>query len=168
MESRANIAKRPIHVMLVGIPIGLWVFSLISDLIYLGGGVTVWKTVAYYTLAGGIVGAIVAAVFGLIDYSGIKAPNVKRLATAHMILNVVVLLLFTINLYLRYRGFDSGIPVTLSVVAIAMLGVSGWLGATMVHVLGQSVWPVDETVSRELPNAPPTRTAGRTRIHRTA
>src|SRR5215212_3435021 len=59
METPASIAKHPIHPMLVALPIGLWVFSLVSDIIYRAGwGSAVWNDVAFYTLAGGIVGAL--------------------------------------------------------------------------------------------------------------
>ncbi|HZE60970.1 MAG TPA: DUF2231 domain-containing protein [Burkholderiales bacterium] len=34
MRTLANIAQHPIHPMLVAIPIGLWIFSLICDLVY--------------------------------------------------------------------------------------------------------------------------------------
>jgi Amt family ammonium transporter len=45
--------------MLVPIPIGLWLFSLACDLIgRFGGGGGAWTTVAFYTMVGGIVGAL--------------------------------------------------------------------------------------------------------------
>jgi hypothetical protein len=34
MASPANIAKHPLHPILVLLPIGLWIFSLLSDLVY--------------------------------------------------------------------------------------------------------------------------------------
>lgn len=47
MASPASVAKHPIHPILVTIPIGLWIFALVSDLIFLfGGGNPVWKDVA--------------------------------------------------------------------------------------------------------------------------
>src|SRR5439155_1300719 len=62
MRTPANIARHPIHPMLVAIPIGLWIFSLICDLVYrFGGGNPNWQVVAWYTLVGGILGALVAA-----------------------------------------------------------------------------------------------------------
>jgi uncharacterized membrane protein len=54
--------------MLVPLAIGLWIFSLVCDLIHLRAGAdAVWATVAFYTMGGGIVGALLAAVPGLID-----------------------------------------------------------------------------------------------------
>src|SRR6476661_2694429 len=68
VRTPANIAGHPIHPMLVTIPIGLWIFSFVCDLAFVfGRGAPVWSTVALYTMAGGIVGALAAAVFGFID-----------------------------------------------------------------------------------------------------
>ena len=53
MRSSANIGGHPIHPMLVPLPIGLWVFSFVADLIFLWRGNPAWETVAFYTLAGG-------------------------------------------------------------------------------------------------------------------
>jgi hypothetical protein len=64
MSTPASIAKHPLHPMLVVFPIGLWIFSLIADFIFLSGGDARWNDVAFYTIAGGLVGALVAAVAG--------------------------------------------------------------------------------------------------------
>ena len=66
MRTPANIAKHPIHPMLIPIPIGLWIFSLVCDLIQAAGSADpAWPTVALYTMGGGIVDALAAAVPGL-------------------------------------------------------------------------------------------------------
>ena len=47
MRTPASLAKHPIHPMLVVFPIGLWIFSLICDLIGMSVATTgVWSTVA--------------------------------------------------------------------------------------------------------------------------
>ncbi len=69
MASPASVAKHPIHPMFVVFPIGLWIFSFIMDLIYyFGSGTEIWNIVALYTMIGGIIGALIAAVPGLIDF----------------------------------------------------------------------------------------------------
>ena len=51
------------HPMLITLPIGLWLFSFACDRIYqFGGEDAVWKTVALYTMAGGVAGALLAAI----------------------------------------------------------------------------------------------------------
>lgn len=80
MSSPESIKKHPVHPMLVGFPIGLWVFALVCDVVHTASGNVVWQTVATYCVAGGIVGAILAAVPGLIDYFSIDEVEMKRIA----------------------------------------------------------------------------------------
>ena len=143
MATRASIARHPIHPMLIAFPIGLWGFSLFCDLAYHGGAQNVfWKDMAFYTMAGGFITALVAAVPGLVDYGTIIDRRVKQIGTSHLVLNLVVVALYAVNLWLR-RGAppDRTGPVWLSAVSLALLVVSGWLGAEMVHVYGVSVEP---------------------------
>ncbi len=80
--------KHPLHPMLVGLPIGLWVFALVCDVVYQINGNAVWQTVATYCVAGGIAGAILAAVPGLIDYFSIGEAQMKRIANLHLAVNM--------------------------------------------------------------------------------
>ena len=143
MRTPASIGKHPIHPMLVAFPIGLWIFSLVCDLI----GLTVdepqvWFTVALYTMVGGLIGALLAAVPGLIDllyYKGGKPP-VKRIALTHMAINLTAVALYIINVVMRIGAHESiRIPILLSLIGVALIGVSGWLGGQMVHVYGVGV-----------------------------
>ena len=101
----ATIAKHPIHPMLVVFPIGLWIFSLVCDLVYLFGPANpLWRDMAFYTMAGGWIGALAAAVPGLIDYFSMSPGAAKRTATTHMTLNLVVVTLYAINLWIRWAA----------------------------------------------------------------
>jgi uncharacterized membrane protein len=124
----------------VPIPIGLWIFSLVCDLISLAGYAGAWTTVALYTMVGGIVGALVAALPGLIDLLSLP-PGPRGTALAHMTINLTVVALFAINTWLRWPDPASfrGAPFWLSVVGVALLAVSGWLGGKMVYVHGIAV-----------------------------
>jgi uncharacterized membrane protein len=136
MRTPASIAGHPIHPMLVPLPIGMWVLSLACDIIAaFAADPTSWKTVALYAMVGGIIGALLAAVFGLVDLLSLP-PAIRRTALAHMSINLVVVVLFVIDAWLRVSGSD---PVWLSVVAILLLLVSGWLGGKMVYRLGVAV-----------------------------
>jgi uncharacterized membrane protein len=138
---RASVAGHPIHPMLVVFPIGLWVFSLIADLIYQWDwGGHAWSVVAYYTMAGGIVGALLAAIPGLIDLLSIENPKAKRIGVAHMVINLVVVALYAVNLFIRSQGVYSGnVGVALSVAGVALLSLSGWLGGELVYVYGVAI-----------------------------
>lgn len=146
MRTPASIFQHPIHPMLVVFPIGLWIFSLICDLIRVAGGAAdTWALVAYYAMVGGFIGALCAAVPGFIDllyYKGGAAP-VKKLALTHMVINLAAVVLYAVNIWLRSgaggpgTGFST--PVVLSIIGVAMIFVSGWLGGQMVHVYGVGV-----------------------------
>lgn len=138
MRTPARIAKHPIHPMLVPIPIGLWLFSLFCDLVHRFGGASPnWEVVAWYTMIGGIVGALLAALPGLVDLLSLPSP-VKRIGVAHMALNLTIVALYVINAWLRRNGVGDG-EIWLSVLSIVLLGVSGWLGGHMVYVHGVAV-----------------------------
>jgi uncharacterized membrane protein len=146
MRTPATIAKHPIHPMLVGVPIGLWIMSLVCDLVAAGGsGNPEWAVVALYTMVGGIVGALAAAVPGFVDMLALRG-GLKRIALTHMAINLTVVALYVANAWMRMAGgavdpAPAATPTTLglSVLAIGMLAVSGWLGGKMVHVHGVAV-----------------------------
>lgn len=143
MKDRIRFKNHPIHPMLIPFPIGLWIFSLVADFIFRAGGNQAWATVAYYSMAGGIIGAIAAAVPGFLDYLAMNASKTKSIATRHMLFNVIALVLFTWNFFLREPGAPvSGFPFFLSIVGVLFILVSGWLGGHMVYVHGMAV---DET-----------------------
>jgi uncharacterized membrane protein len=146
MRTPASVAKHPIHPMLVAIPIGLWVFSLACDVIRVMNpdSNVDWAGLAWYSMVGGIIGALVAAVPGFIDMLSLR-EGLKRIALVHMTLNLTVVALYVVNAYLRTRDVDDG-AVWLSVVAAALLICSGWLGGKMVHVHGVSVETPPEPV----------------------
>jgi uncharacterized membrane protein len=147
METRATVAEHPVHPMLIPFPIALWIFSLASDLISLFGfGGPVWKDIALYTMVGGIVGGLAAAIPGYIDYRSLSDPVIVRVARMHMIINVGLIVLFTINAGLRImNGTEAVLPVFLSALGVAALGVSGWLGGELVYVQGVAVQPDRES-----------------------
>src|SRR5689334_19366941 len=98
--------------MLVAFPIGLWGFSLVCDLIFtFGVQAPVWKTVALYTMVGGFVGALAAAIPGLIDLLSLP-HGPRRTAILHMCVNLVVVTLFAVNIWMRVSAGDAGIGST--------------------------------------------------------
>ena len=86
------------------------------------------------SLKNGILGALAAAVFGLIDLRALP-PHVKGIAQKHMTLNLIVVGLYAINAWLRIApGGYTDATLILSIVAVLLLGISGWLGGHMVYV----------------------------------
>ncbi len=147
MRAKANIGGHPIHPLLVAIPIGLWIFSLVADLIFVWRGNPAWEYVAFYTLAGGCVGALLAAVFGLIDLLGITDTQAFRTGLMHAGCTVASLVIFAASFYLRttgglqITGAGSKIPVVVSFIGIIVLLIAGWLGGELVFRYGAGVDP---------------------------
>jgi uncharacterized membrane protein len=144
MQTPASIARHPIHPMLITIPVGLWIFSFVCDLVvYFSDGTetgVLWFVIGYWTMAGGLVGALLAAIPGLVDYFSLKDHRIKTLATTHMSINLTVVALYGVNLWLRgTEPPDFLVGMGLSVVGIVLLGASGWIGGEMVHVHGVGV-----------------------------
>jgi uncharacterized membrane protein len=146
MSTPASIAKHPIHPILVAFPIGLWVFSVIADLVvYFGGGGTAWKDVAFYTLGGGIVGAVLAAVPGFVDFLTITDRAARRTAIVHLVSNVTALVLFAVSYWLRWIGTVGFVPIAVSIVALLSVSVGGWFGGELVFKHNMGVTPPQET-----------------------
>lgn len=147
MRTPASIFKHPIHPMLIVFPIGLWIFSLACDLIRLAGASgNVWSTVAFFGMIGGLIGALCAAIPGFIDLLFHKGgvPPLKKVDLTHMAINLTAVVLYAINIWLRANGpanlgTSLSTPVLLSIIGVALLFVSGWLGGQMVHVYGVGV-----------------------------
>jgi uncharacterized membrane protein/nitrite reductase/ring-hydroxylating ferredoxin subunit len=134
----------PLHPMLVHLPIGLFFLSFIFDIasksVDAGDRSRAFVLPAFYTMSVGVFFALVAAVPGLADYSSIRRDHpARKAATWHMILNVAVVALYIVNLVIRNRTHDpfatavATTPFLLSVVAIVLLSISGWLGGKMVY-----------------------------------
>lgn len=143
MKTKASFARHPIHPMLVPLPIGLWIFSLVCDVLLLVDGKVVWSTLALYTVAGGVIGALLAALPGLIDLLTMRPGQVKRIAIWHLALNLSLVALYVVNFLWRSKVEPTALgPAALSLFAVLLLGISGWLGGEMVYVHGVAVEPV--------------------------
>ena len=68
MESRAKAAGHAIHPMLIVFPLGLLTTAVVFDVIYLFNDKEGFALASGYAIAAGIIGGLVAAVFGLIDW----------------------------------------------------------------------------------------------------
>ncbi len=140
MSTRASVHNHPIHPMLIVFPIGLWVFSIICYAIFLASSVPVWRIVSLYSMGGGVVGGILAAVPGTIDFLTLGPSRVLTIAMTHMICNTVALTIFTISLVLAlfWEGHTL-VPFILSLFGLLAMGIGGWLGGSLVYEHGVGV-----------------------------
>jgi uncharacterized membrane protein len=150
MRTPASVAGHPIHPMLIVFPIGLLVFSLLCDLVSMSSPhQETWGTVAFYTMVGGFIGALIAAIPGVIDFLAMTDARIKRIAVIHMALNLIAVTLYGVNIWLRIiSSTNNGMPLILSIISVLILSASGWLGAEMVHKHGVGV-DTDSILSNE-------------------
>jgi uncharacterized membrane protein/nitrite reductase/ring-hydroxylating ferredoxin subunit len=137
MRSKAAISSHPIHPILVSFPIGLWVVGFIFDLIGIARGHASLWAAGFYCVIAGCVGAALAAVPGAIDWLTVVPPNssAKNRGLLHGSLNVIALLLFITAAYRQGSPSNQpdGLNLLLMAIGVIMIGVSGWLGGTLVY-----------------------------------
>ncbi|WP_039799230.1 DUF2231 domain-containing protein [Nocardia araoensis] len=139
----------PFHPILVTVPIGAWVASLVFDL------ASRWVDDPEFLVRGsswliaiGVLGALAAATIGFLDLLAIPTGTPAfRTGLLHMTLNLLVTIAYAVGFVWR-RGADTtrAVPVgplALSVVALAALGFSGYLGGKLAYRYGVRV--ADET-----------------------
>lgn len=145
MESRAKLFGHPIHTMLIVFPFGLLVIALLFDVLYLLTDEITFAIVSFWNIAAGVIGGLLAAIFGFIDWLAIpENTRAKRIGLLHGLGNATVLVLFAASWLLRLNNPDY-LPTTLAFLLVlvgGMIGlVSGWLGGELVDRLGVGVDP---------------------------
>src|SRR5438874_5389681 len=128
MRSTARISSHPIHPMLVALPLGLWIGSWIFDVIGAISGNAYLFAASFYSAVAGIVGALLAAVPGAIDWLTVVPPNssAKKRGAIHGSLNVLILIAFLVIAFRRGGAANpaDGVELTISTIAIVVLGIS--------------------------------------------
>ncbi|MHB9029480.1 MAG: DUF2231 domain-containing protein [Candidatus Latescibacterota bacterium] len=138
MLSRARIAKHPVHPMLITLPIGMWVFALVSQIVYFNNGDLSWRTAATYAMAGGVISAVLAAIAGFIELFAIPPSRVRTIAIWHMTLNLTIAAIFAVAFSLNMADSPNA-ALILAVIGVSLLLASGWLGWTMVYIYHMGV-----------------------------
>lgn len=140
----------PFHPLLVTLPIGAWVSSLVFDVVSrVGSEPQAFAMGSRWLLGIGIIGALAAAGVGFLDLLAIPGGTPARsTAYVHMSLNLGVTLAYVVSFLLRDgEGPVGGGLILLSVLALAALGVSGWLGGKLTYRFGVRV--VDESTQAD-------------------
>lgn len=131
-RSTAQVAGHPLHPMLVPFPIAGFAGALVCDLISTTD--PFWTRASEYLLGAGIVMALLAAVMGFIDLLGEPRIRALTIAWVHFLGNLVIVLIEAFNWYRRYSsGTADTTGVILSLIAVVLMLVTGWLGWEMVY-----------------------------------
>lgn len=139
MKSKAAIGTHPIHPMLVPIPIGAYFLALMADLMHFSGRDPFWYRFAFFCIGVGILTGLLAAVFGAIEYFGVRMSAAGgRVATWHAVLNVTATALYAVSWWLRRHDAALGndrfsLAFGLAVLSFLILGAAGWLGGNLAY-----------------------------------
>ena len=160
MESRAKLLGHPIHPMLIVLPLGMFIAAVVFDAIFIWRDSLAFSLGAYWNIAGGILGGLLAAIFGLIDWLAIPAgTRAKRIGLLHGALNVLVILAFAVAWLQRGATLNHAPTYGVFFLEVAALGVgavSGWLGGELVDRLAVGV---DDGANLDAPSSLSRRSA---------
>src|SRR3954468_23795603 len=116
----------PFHPMLVTVPIGAWVCSLVFDIAsyavaspgFLAQGST-------WLIGIGVVGALVAAMVGFLDLIAIPTgTRAYRTGLVHMTLNLAVTAAFVANFFWRQADHGPAAPVAAGPLVLSVLSLA--------------------------------------------
>jgi len=141
-HSTVSIRGRPLHAMLVPIPIVCFVGTLVTDIVYWQTAAMLWADISAWLLVIGILVSLFAATAGLIDFFGDRRIRELRAAWIHALGNITALVLSIFNALIHTRdAYTSVVPsgLILSALVVAILLVTGWNGWTMVYRHGVGV-----------------------------
>lgn len=137
-HSTAQIARHPLHPMLVPFPIVCFIGTLLTDLAYWRTAEMMWADFSAWLLTAGLFFGALAAVAGLIDFVGARGIRRHRIAWIHMLGNLLAWLLALLNAFIHTRdAWTSVVPtgLVLSALVVLILLVTGWLGGSLVYRL---------------------------------
>ena len=141
------------HPALVALPVGLLTGTVLADIAYLFISKNqMWLDISFWTNAAGVVTALIAAVFGFIDYFGIAHGAARKPATLHMVLNLVMVTLFAGALFAFPYGQAAPnilVPFTLQFLGFALMMGAGYLGGELVFTHKLGVLEDQEPAARE-------------------
>ncbi|GAB3617682.1 hypothetical protein GCM10027416_22390 [Okibacterium endophyticum] len=134
----------PFHPIAVTVPIGAWTAAIVFDIVgYFSADPAAFATGAMWLVGIGIVGALLAALFGLLDFSMLASGTPARATAAtHMILNLVAIALFAVSFVLRLNSAPGELNTAafiVSVIGYLLVGASGYLGGKLAYHYGVRV-----------------------------
>jgi uncharacterized membrane protein len=142
MESRVKLFGHAVHPILVVFPLGLFATAVVFDAIGWATGNGIWMEASFRIIAAGIIGGMISALFGLIDFQSIPwNTRAKRIGIWHGLGNVAVVLLFGASWLTRWPSPSNpgALPVLLSLGGALLMLITGWLGGELVERLGVGV-----------------------------
>jgi uncharacterized membrane protein len=135
-HSTVAVAGHPLHPMLVPFPIVCFVLTLVFDIAYARTAQMQWANFSAWLLVIGLILAALAALAGVIDFFGDRRIRALPAVWIHGIGNAIAVILSIWNAFVHSRdAYTSVVPtgLTLSVIVVLILLVTGWMGWEMVY-----------------------------------
>ena len=135
----------PFHPILVTVPIGAWTASLVFDIAsHVTAGPGFLAQGSLWLIGVGVIGAVLAACFGVLDLFALpERTRARRTAVIHASLNLIITAAYAAGFAWRYKAVHPApVPaaqIALSVVSLAALAVSGYLGGKLTYRYGVRV-----------------------------
>jgi nitrite reductase/ring-hydroxylating ferredoxin subunit/uncharacterized membrane protein len=130
----------PLHPAITDVPVTAWSLTAIFDIIWLITG-TQWAAYgSFVTVIVGLIGALFAAVTGLVDWSDTYGAE-RRVGLDHALFNVTATLLYLVSFILRLSSGpgDNIVAAIIGFIGLASVIYAAYLGGDMVFSKGTGV-----------------------------
>jgi len=136
MRNKASYKSHPIHPILIVFPSAFLSGCVILDSISIfAEKETLWEVGKILAIMG-IIGGLIAAIPGIIDFVYTIPPDssARKRAIKHALLNVSSLVLFSLAIVIRQNELSSRFVVLgIEVVGFVLLLIAAWHGGTLVY-----------------------------------
>jgi uncharacterized membrane protein len=136
--------------------LGLLSTAAIFDVLYVVTGQDGFATAAFYAIAAGVIGGLLAGLFGFLDFLAVpQGTRAKRVGVVHGVGNVIALALFVLSWLPRVgepANQPGAVAVVLSVLGALLGSATGWFGGELVERLRVGV---DDGANVDAPNSRP-------------
>ncbi len=136
IHSHATIAGHPIHPMLIVFPLASLVGVLITDATFMFTRNLFWAQASYWLIIASIIGGILAAIFGIVDFVLSSKVRGLRSAWIHGSGNIIIIILTIFNFLIRDNDVSEAIfpwGILLSAFIVVLLTITGWYGGELVY-----------------------------------
>jgi len=134
METRLRVADNPVQPLLLMFPLGLFAIAVIFDTATLTGAPRLLGTLAYWNIVAGLLGGVLTVGVSSIEIMFTRQIRAVRRRSLGVLLDIGVLVVFTVIALVRLRTHDRGPDSGLLLVeglALATAGLGTWIGGRL-------------------------------------
>jgi uncharacterized membrane protein len=148
MRGKVHLLGHSVHPMLIVFPLGLLGVVPIFDIVRYATRNDDFGHVSFWLLSAGLIGAVLAAVPGFLDWRTIPSTTrAHRIGLVHLVVNLCAVALFVLSWILRFPalGRPSAIAFVVSLVGVTLAVVGGWFGGELVERSSAWAWASTRT-----------------------